>query len=1032
MSDPSPAERYARGRERPQPPHHRRVRGIPALRARPVPDRGMPRPRGGTQRPGGRAHGCRQDDRRRVRDPPRHARTGEAGAATRPSTRRRSRRCRTRSSASCQDVYGADEVGLLTGDTNINGNARIVVMTTEVLRNMLYADSSALRGLRYVVMDEVHYLADRFRGAVWEEIIIHLPPTVRLVSLSATVSNAEEFGDWLDTVRGDTEVIVSEIRPVPLEQHVLVRGDLLPLFDDRAGIATAQVNQELMRIRSFKGPTFENNRRAQSMRSSSAQNSGRYEGGGRRQSGRRPHKGASVPSGPRTCSASSASTGRMSSSCSQRANLLPAIFFIFSRAGCDAAVQQVRRSGVRLTVQEERLEIRAIVEERTRTLHDEDLAVLGYWEWLDNLERGVAAHHAGLLPAFKEVVEELFKRKLVKVVFATETLALGINMPARTVVLEKLEKFNGEARVAITSGEYTQLTGRAGRRGIDVEGHAVIQWTEGVDPQQVAALASRRTYPLNSSFRPDLQHGGQPHRPVRAREGARDPRVVVRAVPGRPRGRRARAAGARIGGVARRLREGDDLRSRRLRRVLRDPPRAQRPREAQPQGRERLPRRRATPRQRRSPSLRKRMQRHPCHQCPEREQHARWAERYWKLKRQVDKMRRQIETAHRNGRAHLRPGRGRAGRARLRAQSTTTAPTTLTPAGRTMRRIYGERDLLVAESLRTGIWEGPGCRIARRRSPAASSTNRGATRPDPASAAAARGVPRRAQRDAGSVAAPRRPRAGPPACPAPSSLAPASPRRCTPGREGMPLDRVLDEADMAAGDFVRWAKQTIDLLDQLSLVAEPRLPRPRAKPSTPSAAASSLQLRLTPPRRRAYRGAPRSCSASRSCPCGRRSWRPWRPPPARSSTWRIPSVGGGRWPSSACPVALLGAHRPERVGLRWLVGFAFGASSSSCTSRGSRRYLGVVPWFALSMLETVFTGPGPSRSRWRIDGCRGRCRRAGRSSPCFRSSSPGSGPLRELFMGSWPYGGFPWGGIGMSQSESPLAAHRRPGSASRD
>ncbi|WP_258222825.1 DEAD/DEAH box helicase, partial [Microbacterium sp. HMWF026] len=127
-----------------------------------------------------------------------------------------------------QEVYGDDEVGLLTGDTNINASARIVVMTTEVLRNMLYADSPALRGLRFVVMDEVHYLADRFRGAVWEEVIIHLPPSVKLVSLSATVSNAEEFGDWLDTVRGDTEVIVSETRPVPLEQHVLVRGDLLP------------------------------------------------------------------------------------------------------------------------------------------------------------------------------------------------------------------------------------------------------------------------------------------------------------------------------------------------------------------------------------------------------------------------------------------------------------------------------------------------------------------------------------------------------------------------------------------------------------------------------------------------------------------------------------------------------------------------------------------------------------------------------------------------------------------------------------
>jgi ATP-dependent RNA helicase HelY len=183
-------------------------------------------------------------------------------------------------------------------------------------------------------------------------------------------------------------------------------------------------------------------------------------------------------------------------------NLLPAIFFVFSRNGCDQAVSQVVRSGIRLTDAEEREEIRAIVDERCRTLLDEDLAVLGYWQWLEGLERGVAAHHAGLLPAFKEVVEELFQRKLVKAVFATETLALGINMPARSVVLEKLDKFNGEARVPLTPGEYTQLTGRAGRRGIDVEGHAVIQWSGALDPQTVANLASRRTYPLNSSFRP--------------------------------------------------------------------------------------------------------------------------------------------------------------------------------------------------------------------------------------------------------------------------------------------------------------------------------------------------------------------------------------------------------------------------------------------------------------------------------------------------------------------------------------------------
>ena len=182
--------------------------------------------------------------------------------------------------------------------------------------------------------------------------------------------------------------------------------------------------------------------------------------------------------------------------------LLPAIFFVFSRNGCDQAVQQLVRDGIRLTSAAERETIRELVEDRARQLPDEDLGVLGYWDWLAALERGVASHHAGLLPTFKEIVEELFQRKLVKVVFATETLALGINMPARTVVLESLEKFNGEARVPITSGEYTQLTGRAGRRGIDVEGHSVIVWKDGIDPQSVAALASRRSYPLRSSFAP--------------------------------------------------------------------------------------------------------------------------------------------------------------------------------------------------------------------------------------------------------------------------------------------------------------------------------------------------------------------------------------------------------------------------------------------------------------------------------------------------------------------------------------------------
>ncbi|WP_102192085.1 DEAD/DEAH box helicase [Microbacterium aurantiacum] len=703
------------------------------------------------------------------------------------------------------EVYGADQVGLLTGDTNINGNARIVVMTTEVLRNMIYADSAALRDLRYVVMDEVHYLADRFRGAVWEEVIIHLPQQVRLVSLSATVSNAEEFGDWLDTVRGDTEVIVSEIRPVPLEQHVLVRDDLLPLFDDRAGVATAQVNQELMRIRSFTGSWYDSNREAQAYRSD--RHAGRQ--AQRPRGGHKPARAANVRRIERV---DRPDVVRLL----ERANLLPAIFFIFSRVGCDAAVQQVRRSGIRLTSVEERAEIRAIVEERTRALQEEDLGVLGYWDWLDNLERGVAAHHAGLLPAFKEVVEELFRLKLVKVVFATETLALGINMPARTVVLEKMEKFNGEARVAITSGEYTQLTGRAGRRGIDVEGHAVVQWTEGMDPQAVAALASRRTYPLNSSFRPTYNMAvnlidlfGK----TRARqilESSFAQFQADRAVVGLAR--QVREAEESLAGYRKSMEceHGDFLEYAAIRRELSDLEKKNR-QESHGSRAER------EKRVKRVQTLRTRMQRHGCHNCPDREAHARWAERYWKLKRQNDRIRRQIET--RTGTVARVFDRVVEVLDTLDYVTGTGAETALTDAGRTMRRIYGERDLLVAESLRQGLWAGldaPSlaamacCLVYEPRRDEANSGERGLPR----------GAFRAAYEKTSTLWAQLDDLEKDHHLPGSEPLAAGLAGAMHSWARGALLDRVLIDADMAAGDFVRWAKQTIDLLDQLSIVAE--------------------------------------------------------------------------------------------------------------------------------------------------------------------------------------------------------------------
>jgi ATP-dependent RNA helicase HelY len=390
--------------------------------------------------------------------------------------------------------YGPDRVGLLTGDTSVNSHAPIVVMTTEVLRNMLYAGSPDLGGLTHVVLDEIHYLADKFRGPVWEEVILHVAFDVAVVGLSATVSNAEEFGAWLAEVRGELAVVVDEVRPVPLWQHLMVGRRLFDLFgvgdsgfdaahpdaaDPDAGGSTAwRIDPSLTRA----------------IRDAEAL-ADRY--GGR--PGRRGERGRpGGPGSPRWRPPNRVDVIERLDG----AGLLPAITFIFSRAGCDAAVVQCVRAGLRLTTEKERDEIRQIVDRRTAELMDADLGVLGYWEWRDGLERGVAAHHAGLLPVFKETVEELFVAGLVKAVFATETLALGINMPARTVVLEKLVKYNGESHADLTAGEYTQLTGRAGRRGIDVEGHAVVLWSPGMDPRMVAGLASRRTYPLRSSFRP--------------------------------------------------------------------------------------------------------------------------------------------------------------------------------------------------------------------------------------------------------------------------------------------------------------------------------------------------------------------------------------------------------------------------------------------------------------------------------------------------------------------------------------------------
>ena len=783
--------------------------------------------------------------------------------------------------------HGAANVGLLTGDNAVNGDAPVVVMTTEVLRNMLYAQSPALRGLAYVVMDEVHYLADRFRGAVWEEVILHLPDRVTLVSLSATVSNAEEFGDWLQEVRGDTTVIVEELRPVPLWQEVLVGRRLYDLFVDDA---QESVNPALTRLAGEEARFARVNLEQRPPR------------GGRRP----PRSRVDVPSRPEVVETL------------DRAGLLPAIVFVFSRNGCDAAVRQCLRSGLRLAEPPERRRIRDVLDERVVNIPDEDLAVLGFGDFSDALQRGIASHHAGMLPIFKEIVEQLFSEGLVKVVFATETLALGINMPARSVVLESLVKWNGEAHVDLSPGEYTQLTGRAGRRGIDVEGHGVVLWTPGFDPKHVAGLASTRTYPLRSSFRPSynmavnlvdslgrhdarelLEQSFAQFQADRAVVGlARQMRRNEEALDGYRESmhchlgnfeeyaglRRAlkdrEASLAREGAAQRRaaaaqslerLHVGDVIRVPAGRRpglaVVIDPhgggsagdphpvvltgerqvkrlsvvdfptpvetltrvrlPKGFNPRS--PQSRRDLA---ATvrnlgleaaagrPKRDRSAAaddteiarLRAAIRQHPCHGCADREEHARWAERHDRLRRDTDQLERRVESRTNTiARMFDRVC------SMLESLGYLTGDA-VTPAGRTLARIYSEADLVIAEALRTGMWDDLD---AAELASVCSALVYEARRDDDPTPRLPSGRVRTALTDLSRLWASlksaerdahldflREPDAG---------FAWAAWRWA----RGEPLDQVLLDTGQAPGDFVRWMKQLIDLLDQIVDAAAP-------------------------------------------------------------------------------------------------------------------------------------------------------------------------------------------------------------------
>lgn len=351
------------------------------------------------------------------------------------------------------EQYGADKVGLLTGDTSINRGAQIVIMTTEVFRNMLYgtnfgAVADNLKDVRYVVLDEVHYMNDEQRGTVWEESIIYCPTNIQIIALSATVANCDELTNWINTVHSKTKLVNTDFRPVPLRFFYFDSSQpykLLPLLtpDGKLNNKIKPEKPQWARGKDKRKKTY-----VKQIIQNLADN-----------------------------------------------DMLPAIYFTFSRKKCDEQMEKC--SGLGLNTRKEQEEIKAFIEEFIA----ENPHLYGN-KHIEYLIQGVASHHAGLLPAWKNLVEKLFQKGLIKVVFATETLAAGINMPARSTVISSTSKRTDSGHRMLTANEFLQMSGRAGRRGMDEVGYVTVVGTPFQTPEEVAELVLSDSNPLESKFSP--------------------------------------------------------------------------------------------------------------------------------------------------------------------------------------------------------------------------------------------------------------------------------------------------------------------------------------------------------------------------------------------------------------------------------------------------------------------------------------------------------------------------------------------------
>ena len=351
------------------------------------------------------------------------------------------------------EQYGSDKVGLLTGDTSYNRDAQIVVMTTEVFRNMLYGTNFGsvtdnMKEVRYVILDEVHYMNDEQRGTVWEESIIYCPTNVQIIALSATVANADKLTDWINTVHSRTELVNTDFRPVPLRFYYFDSSQphtILPLLTPN-GVLNKKIKPEKKQFKRGK-PISKRN---------------------------------TVKDVVRVL---------------HEKDMLPAIYFTFSRKKCDEQMESC--TDLCLVTPKEQEQIKRIIND-----YIAENPYLYKNKHIEYLLLGVASHHAGLLPGWKVLVEKLFQKGLIKVVFATETLAAGINMPARSTVISSISKRTDTGHRILTPSEFLQMSGRAGRRGMDEIGYVTIIGTAFQSPEEVAELVLSDANPLESKFSP--------------------------------------------------------------------------------------------------------------------------------------------------------------------------------------------------------------------------------------------------------------------------------------------------------------------------------------------------------------------------------------------------------------------------------------------------------------------------------------------------------------------------------------------------